>query len=280
MPSTQDAAIMDGCGACPSCSRIARGVHPDVVFLEPGETGAIKIDAVRDAIERSAYRPFEGKRRVVIADDAEAMVPEAQNAMLKTLEEPPLGSTFILVSSRPDMLLPTVRSRCQQLRFGRLAAAEIAGLLMRSTITRRPRRTRRPLPPTAASAGRSRAVRRSSSTRASRGHAADRVGSRVDPRRRLEGAGALPGGSGDRDELARRLRAPRRCCGTSVSCFLARTNAARERRPPAPSLSGSLRSFDGERALRAFSAVDRALSKRWIATRAPKIVADWLAFQI
>ena len=129
VPLTQDAAIMDGCGACPSCSRIARGVHPDVVFLEPGETGAIKIDAVRDAIQRLAYRPFEGKRRVVIADDAEAMVPEAQNAMLKTLEEPPLGSTFVLVSSRHDVLLPTVRSRCQQLRFGTLAASEIASLL-------------------------------------------------------------------------------------------------------------------------------------------------------
>src|SRR5262245_2000502 len=84
----------DACGTCPSCSRIARGVHPDVLLIEPGETGSIRIEQVRDAIDRSAYRPFEGKRRVVIIDDADAMVPEAQNAMLKTLEEPPQGSTF------------------------------------------------------------------------------------------------------------------------------------------------------------------------------------------
>ena len=69
----------DGCGTCPSCKRIARGVHADVLLIEPGETGAIKIDQVRDAIERAAYRPFEGRRRVVIVDDADTVSPEAQN---------------------------------------------------------------------------------------------------------------------------------------------------------------------------------------------------------
>src|SRR4051812_40956991 len=56
----------DGCGECASCRRIARGVHADVLLIEPGETGSIKIDQVRDAIERAAYRPFEGRRRVVV----------------------------------------------------------------------------------------------------------------------------------------------------------------------------------------------------------------------
>ena len=64
-------AANDACGECAACKRIARGVHADVLLLEPGETGAIKIDQVRDAIERAAYRPFEGRRRVVIVDDAE-----------------------------------------------------------------------------------------------------------------------------------------------------------------------------------------------------------------
>ena len=105
--------------------------HADVLLIEPGETGAIKIDQVRDAIERAAYRPFEGRRRVVIVDDADTVSPEAQNALLKTLEEPPAASTFVLVTSRPDMLLPTVRSRCQQLRFGRLSPSDVASVLMR-----------------------------------------------------------------------------------------------------------------------------------------------------
>src|SRR5215217_94220 len=120
----------DACGTCASCKRIARGVHADVLLIEPGDSGAIKIDQVRDAIERSAYRPFEGRRRVVILDEADAMNADAQNAVLKTLEEPPAASTFVLVTSRPDMLLPTVRSRCQRLRFGRLSPADVATVLM------------------------------------------------------------------------------------------------------------------------------------------------------
>jgi len=63
---------LDGCGTCASCKRIGRGVHADVLMVEPGDTGTIKIDQVRDAIERSAYRPFEGRRRVVIINDAMA----------------------------------------------------------------------------------------------------------------------------------------------------------------------------------------------------------------
>src|SRR5262249_24546682 len=110
-----------GCGACPVCARIARGVHADVLVVEPGDSGTIKVDQVREAIDRTAYRPFEGRRRVVIVDEADALVPEAQNALLRTLEEPPPASVFVLIPARPEMLLPTVRSRCQRLRFGPLA---------------------------------------------------------------------------------------------------------------------------------------------------------------
>src|SRR5258706_8759827 len=56
----------DACGVCAACTRIARGVHPDVLIVEPGESGAIKIDQVRDVVDRAGYRPFEGRRRVVI----------------------------------------------------------------------------------------------------------------------------------------------------------------------------------------------------------------------
>src|SRR5262245_60810683 len=120
----------DACGECQACRRIARRVHADVLYIEPGETGAIKVDQIREAIERSAYRPFEGRRRFVIIDEAEQIVVEAQNALLKTLEEPPPASTFVLVTSRPDSLLATVQSRCQRIRFGRLSPGEVAAVLM------------------------------------------------------------------------------------------------------------------------------------------------------
>src|SRR6185503_12252639 len=111
----------DACGNCSACRRIARGVHADVLTIEPGDSGAIKVDQVRAAIDRTGYRPFEGRRRVVIVEEADAMEAAPQNALLKTLEEPPPASTFVLVTSRPDVLLPTVRSRCQRVRFGPLA---------------------------------------------------------------------------------------------------------------------------------------------------------------
>ncbi len=111
---------------CAVCRRIARGTHPDVMTIEPGDSGSIKIEQVRAAIDRAVFRPFEGRRRVTIIEQADALVIAAQNALLKTLEEPLPASVFVLVTSRPDTLLPTVRSRCAHLRFGRLQVAEVA----------------------------------------------------------------------------------------------------------------------------------------------------------
>src|SRR5581483_5266315 len=121
----------DACGECASCRRIARGVHPDVILVQPGDSGAIKIEQLRSVIDQSQYRPFEGRRRVVIIDEADAATSDAQSALLKTLEEPPPGSIFILVSSMPDALLATVRSRCPRLRFGALSPADVAHVLVR-----------------------------------------------------------------------------------------------------------------------------------------------------
>jgi DNA polymerase-3 subunit delta' len=129
-PKSSDAGV-DACGACPACARIARRAHPDVLIVEPGESGSIKIEQIRDVVDRSNYRPFEGRRRAVIIDHADAMGEDAQNALLKTLEEPPPASVFILVTATPDILLPTVVSRCSRIRFGGLSADEVARVLVR-----------------------------------------------------------------------------------------------------------------------------------------------------
>jgi DNA polymerase-3 subunit delta' len=273
----------DACGVCPSCRRIARGVHADVLLIEPGDTGTIKIDQVRDAIERTGYRPFEGRRRVVIVDDADALNVEAQNALLKTLEEPPAASTFVLVTSRPDVLLPTVLSRCQRLRFGRLAPADVAAALIQQH-----QFAEREAHAAASMSDGSIGVALEGGTNAfvqARDAAAgllEAAAASNDPRRRLEGAKALTGaarGGSDRDELARRLRALSsilRDLGVLLSRADERCLANADLRPLLERLQ---RSFDGERALRAFSAVDRALSALE-RNASPKVVADWLAFQI
>lgn len=122
---------VDACGTCRSCDRIARGVHVDVAALEPDDKAAIKIDVVRDVLATTAFKPFEGRRRVVLIREADTLRAEAQNALLKSLEEPPPGTMFILTTAVPGMLLQTVRSRCMRLRFGRLTTAEIASALAR-----------------------------------------------------------------------------------------------------------------------------------------------------
>ena len=121
----------DACGVCRSCDRIIRGQHVDVLALAPDDTGKIKIDEVREVIADCEYRPFEGKRRVVLIRDADALLEAAQNALLKSLEEPPPGTIFVLTSAAPDALLRTVRSRTIRLLFGRLTIAEVERVLVR-----------------------------------------------------------------------------------------------------------------------------------------------------
>ena len=122
-------ATADGCGTCAACRRIARGIHPDVQLIEPGDSGSIKVEQVRDAIERTVYRPFEGRKRVTIIDSAEALVPAAQNALLKTLEEPPGIFGIHSRDSPADALLDTIRSRCSMIRFARLSTADVSSIL-------------------------------------------------------------------------------------------------------------------------------------------------------
>lgn len=271
----------DACGTCASCSRIARLVHADVLLVEPGDTGVIKVDQIREVVERTGYRPFEGRRRVVIIDDADAMLSEAQNALLKTLEEPPSSSMFVLVTSRADELLPTVRSRCQRLRFGPLAPADIAALLMRAHGYSA---ADAHAAASAADGSIGQALEGATETlveaRETAAEVLRHVAAATDPRRRLDSAKVLAG-AGDRDELRRRLRALasmlRDLALIGVQAGVDESALANaDLREPLTRLS---RSFDRERVTRAFAAIDRAL-EAIDRNASPKIVADWLAFQL
>ena len=129
------------CGDCPACRRAGEfeipkfekgadsdrvffGQHPDVGLVLPYNRN-LRIGAVR-ALEREAnFRPFEANARVFIVDEAEKMNDASSNALLKTLEEPPSTSHIILITCRADCLLPTIRSRCQIIRFAPVPAEEI-----------------------------------------------------------------------------------------------------------------------------------------------------------
>lgn len=106
-----------GCGRCSSCLRILRRRHPDVHHVVP-EGPLIPVDVVRDYVTPEAARsPFEGSYKVFIIEEADRMNDPAQNALLKTLEEPHADTVFVLISDKEDDLLETVRSRCRVVRL-------------------------------------------------------------------------------------------------------------------------------------------------------------------
>ena len=106
----------DCCDECSSCKKIDAGVHPDFLLISP-EGGQIRIEEIRAINNILSFKPFEGRNKVVIADEADTMNPFAANAFLKTLEEPPKDSLIILISSNPDRLPDTIRSRCSKVNF-------------------------------------------------------------------------------------------------------------------------------------------------------------------
>lgn len=134
-----------GCGECPACKRagifdlpksdkgedydrVFVSEHPDVGMVVPFKRN-LRVGAIRDLEKEAYYRPFEANARFFIIDDADKMTDAASNALLKTLEEPAATSHIILISSRPDTLLPTIRSRAQIVRFAPVAADEIETFL-------------------------------------------------------------------------------------------------------------------------------------------------------
>lgn len=123
----------DLCGNCPSCRKSLDLFHPDLVCFPQGEGASLGIDEMRILRREAQYRPFEGKSRFFIVDRAEQLTVEAQNCLLKTLEEPPTTSHIVLITATPEALLPTIRSRCCLFRFSALSRTDVAELLQRRT---------------------------------------------------------------------------------------------------------------------------------------------------
>ncbi|MGH9930849.1 MAG: ATP-binding protein [Pyrinomonadaceae bacterium] len=140
----------EGCGDCPACKRIARFNYPQsddsddwkgIVWTDHPDVGMVVapkrvllVDQMR-LIEREAnYRPYEGKARVFLIEDADKLNDPSANALLKVLEEPPHTSHIMLLTSRPGMLLATIRSRCQMIRFSPVSPPEIETHLLKNKI--------------------------------------------------------------------------------------------------------------------------------------------------
>lgn len=120
----------DACDTCLSCRKTEHKNHGDVMRISPtGKTRIIKTEVIEQLNETAVFRPFEGGTRIVIIEDADRLNEAAQNKFLKTLEEPPSKTTFVLLTSQPRFLLPTIRSRCQSVRFGTLRRETIAAML-------------------------------------------------------------------------------------------------------------------------------------------------------
>lgn len=130
--TTPNEAI-DACGLCRSCQQIEARTHPDFFIIEPDSelaTPQIKIEQVREIEQQIMYRPLVGERKICLIDEADRMTIGAANALLKTLEEPPDHSLFLLITSRPAALPATIRSRCQSLRFATPARTQVEAALI------------------------------------------------------------------------------------------------------------------------------------------------------
>jgi DNA polymerase-3 subunit delta' len=119
------------CACCDGCVQIAAGVHPDFNYVaRAANRSDVLIEQVRVLIDHLGVRPARAPRRVAIIDDAETLNLPAQNALLKTLEEPPGATMIFLVSDNERALLDTIRSRARPVRFAPLATAEVAAILL------------------------------------------------------------------------------------------------------------------------------------------------------
>jgi DNA polymerase-3 subunit delta' len=269
----------DACGTCSTCQRVAAGRHSDVVFVDKGDEASIKIRTLRERVlDVIGYRPFEAAHRVFIIEPADDLTWEAQDALLKTLEEPPGAAILILVSAFPDTLLPTVQSRCRRVRFGPLGDADVARVLTgRLGIAADQAR----LLAAAAGGSVSRAVAEDAGAievdraavlallAAARGHA-------IGPRLKAAAALVQHGSKRrDREALSTRLAIAASLL-RDLGALAAGADDALANADVSAALFDLQASFDGRRANQAFAAIGRA-RQALDRNASPKIVADWLA---
>ncbi len=140
----------EACGVCPPCIRIAKLNYPQrddaddwtqIIWTDHPDVGLVvaprrvlRVEQMRQIEKEANFRPFEGKARVFLIDEADKLNDASANALLKVLEEPPRTSHLILITARPAMLLPTILSRCQMIRFSPLAPAEIESYLTKNNL--------------------------------------------------------------------------------------------------------------------------------------------------
>jgi DNA polymerase-3 subunit delta' len=282
-PTATDLAT-DACGKCRGCDRIARGVHVDVLAIEPDDRASIKIEVIRDVLSKTSFRPFEGRKRVVLIREADTLEPASQNSLLKSLEEPPPGTMFILTTAVPGALLPTVRSRCMRLRFGRLTTTEIAAALIRdhdySDVD-----ARQTAPIADGSIGQALALIDNdlSMFRDLAMGLLRQTAGRADTPSRVQAASALHTGGSKKERTREDVAIVLRLMASMLRDLEA-INAGADRAVLAnPLLTSDLealaRAYSGDRARAAFGAVDRALTalERNAGT---KVVTEWLAVQM
>jgi len=121
----------DACLFCASCHKAQNLNHPDIIRVTHDKPATISVDEIREqVVETAELKPFEGRYKVYIIADAEKMTPQAQNALLKTIEEPPAYAVFLLLAASAEALLPTITSRCVTINMKPLTDAQVRDHLM------------------------------------------------------------------------------------------------------------------------------------------------------
>ena len=269
--SESDTLAIDGCGSCSVCSRIDRGAFPDFIVVKPTETGS---------------KTIESETGVIKIDQLRSVFDHAQSAFLKNLEEPPTSTQFILVTSRPDMLLGTVRSRCPRLRFGFLAVDEIVEVLL-ATEGREEKLCRAAAATSGGSVGRALKIATGefSTARDAALEFLDAISSARDVRAKVSGAKAFVPAKGkrrtpaaDRQELRLRLESVSALL-RDIEAVTAGTSIPLVNADVSGKVRKIAREFSGVRSRLAFSIVHQAIDAV-DRNGSPKVVADWVASRL